>query len=98
MPDTPPDTAPQDRGLRVTVGKYTVVSDGAGWLHALRNGEQWRDCTGDNLICMMAHAIESLRAAGRAAHAHISALDMGGTDTAAVLAQLEDAACGSKKV
>lgn len=33
-------------------GKYEVVFDN-GALYALRNGEHWRDLTGDNLIYWM---------------------------------------------
>lgn len=90
---TPPDTTPQDPGLRVTVGdgKYTVIQEADGHLRALRYGEEWRDCTGDGLILALAHEVERLRAAGRAAYVYVVRGDNGGTDTAAVIAQLEAA-------
>lgn len=49
--------------LRVDVdgGKYTVVMTQDGHLHALRYGEPWRECVGDNLIGCMAGEIEELR-------------------------------------
>ncbi|RLB77636.1 MAG: hypothetical protein DRH24_15905 [Deltaproteobacteria bacterium] len=47
--------------LSVKVGnKYTVVQDKDGRLHALRNGEEWRDLVGDNLVLTMAQRIEAL--------------------------------------
>ena len=50
--------------LRVTVddGKYTVIQQADGRMRALRYGEEWRDLTGDGLICALAHEVESLRA------------------------------------
>lgn len=48
--------------LSIKVGKYTVIQTKKGALHALRNGEEWRDCVGDNLILSMAQEIERLRA------------------------------------
>lgn len=49
--------------LRVDIdgGKYTVVMTQEGHLSALRYGEPWRECVGDNLIGHMAHEIEELR-------------------------------------
>jgi hypothetical protein len=41
--------------------KYTVYQDQSGRLKALRYGEEWRDCVGDNLIYSMAVEIEELR-------------------------------------
>ncbi len=51
--------------LNITVGsgKYTVVMDDKGYLSALRYGEPWRDCCGDNLVYALASEVESLRAA-----------------------------------
>ncbi len=31
-------------------GKYTVIRENDGRMHALRYGEPWRDLVGDNLI------------------------------------------------
>ncbi len=42
-------------------GKYTVQFDETGKFWALRNGESWRDLTGDKLVLAMAHEIERLR-------------------------------------
>lgn len=46
-------------------GKYTVLSDG-GVLRALRNGEPWRDLTGDKLVGALVDRIDELEAAARA--------------------------------
>lgn len=50
--------------MRVTVanGKYTVVMEEGGRLHALRHGEEWRDCCGDKLIYCLASELEDARA------------------------------------
>lgn len=42
-------------------GKYVVEHDDGAGLHALRNGQPWRDLTGDNLVLAMAQEIENLR-------------------------------------
>lgn len=42
-------------------GKYTVVRDG-GNMHALRNGETWRDLTGDKLVGALCARIDELTA------------------------------------
>ncbi len=49
--------------LRVDVagGKYTVVQDEGGALRALRHGQEWRDCCGDNLIYYLASELEDAR-------------------------------------
>lgn len=49
--------------MRVTVqdGKYTVIMENDGRLHALRHGEPWRDCVGDKLILALAQEVETLR-------------------------------------
>lgn len=49
--------------LNVTVGdgKYTVVQPENGGAYALRYGEPWRDCCGDNLILELAYEVEDLR-------------------------------------
>ncbi len=48
--------------LDVTVadGKYRVVMDVDG-LRALRYGEPWRDCVGDNLIYYLASTVQTLQ-------------------------------------
>ena len=53
----------EDYNLRVGVcaGKYTVIQDKTGRLSALRYGEKWRDCYGDNLIYWLAVEVEQLR-------------------------------------
>lgn len=52
-----------NNSLCITVdnGKYTVMQEKFGNLKALRYGEEWRDCCGDNLIYALACEIESLR-------------------------------------
>jgi hypothetical protein len=43
-------------------GHYTVAFDEqAGRLSALRYGQEWRDCTGDNLLLLMAMEVDRLR-------------------------------------
>jgi hypothetical protein len=42
-------------------GKYTVIQEATGRLHALRYGEPWRDCVGDNVIFHLAHYVANLR-------------------------------------
>lgn len=41
-------------------GKYTVVLDNNGKLYALRYGQPWRDCCGDNLVFALAQDLETL--------------------------------------
>ena len=47
----------------VTVGdgKYTYVQRYDGGSYALRYGQQWQDCTGDNLVLCLAQEIETLK-------------------------------------
>lgn len=54
---------PKPDMLRISVdnGKYTVVQDHTGKLFALRDGEFWRDCVGDNLIYWLAAELYSAR-------------------------------------
>lgn len=49
--------------MRVDVcgGKYTVVFGSDNRLHALRYGEEWRNCVGDNLIYYLAVELEEAR-------------------------------------
>lgn len=47
--------------MRVKVDKYEVVQEADGRLHALRNGEAWRDCVGDKLVLALAAEVERLR-------------------------------------
>ncbi len=57
------DEEPKDL-LRVDVdnGKYTVIIDNkTGGLSALRHGEKWRDCCGDNLIYFLAVELNEAR-------------------------------------
>lgn len=42
-------------------GKYTVVMEQDGRLHALRYGEEWRDLVGDKLVLALAQEVELLR-------------------------------------
>ena len=41
--------------------KYTVVLTKDHHLKALRYGEEWRDCCGDNLIFYLAQEVQDLR-------------------------------------
>lgn len=62
--------------LKVIVGsgKYTLIQDHEGKLIALRYGEPWRDCVGDNLILALGHEVESLRSELNEARAAIEML------------------------
>jgi hypothetical protein len=46
--------------MRVKVDQYEVLFEN-GHLEVLRNGQKWRDCTGDNLLLCLTYAIEDLR-------------------------------------
>ena len=50
--------------LEITVGdgKYTVVQTPDGQLSVLRNGEPWRDLTGDKLVLCLAQELDAARA------------------------------------
>jgi len=53
---------PENMTLNVIIdNKYTVCQDRDGRVYALRYGEKWRDCIGDNLILAMAQKIEELQ-------------------------------------
>jgi hypothetical protein len=47
--------------VSVASGKYNVIMEDGGKLHALRYGEPWRDCVGDNLIYFLAAELEEAR-------------------------------------
>jgi hypothetical protein len=49
--------------MTVTVGdgKYSVVVRSDGGMHALRNGEAWRDLTGDKLVYCLTAEVQRLR-------------------------------------
>ena len=46
--------------LNVKIGRYNVIQNNDGSLSAKRNGEQWRDLTGDNLVLALTQRIEEL--------------------------------------
>lgn len=46
--------------VKVDHGKYEVIYNG-GRLHALRHGQEWRDCVGDNLIFHLAFELSEAR-------------------------------------
>ena len=56
--------------LEITVGdgKYTVVQTPDGRLVCRRNGEPWRDLTGDKLVLCLAQELDAARAEIRALH------------------------------
>ena len=56
--------------LEITVGdgKYTVVQTTDGRVVARRNGEPWRDITGDKLLLCLAQELEAARAEIRSLH------------------------------
>jgi hypothetical protein len=48
--------------INIGDGKYTVIQEDNPWIFkALRNGEEWRDLTGDNLILAMLYRIEDMQ-------------------------------------
>lgn len=51
----------KEYSLNVLVDKYTIQQKKDGSIIVLRNNEEWRICTGDNLIFSMAVEIEKLR-------------------------------------
>jgi hypothetical protein len=50
-------------GLNVSIcdGKYTVIQESTGGTRVLRYGEEWRDVTGDNVICGLAWELQESR-------------------------------------
>lgn len=56
--------------LEITVGdgKYTIVQTPDGRLAARRNGELWRDLTGDKLVLHLAQELDAARTEIRALH------------------------------
>lgn len=58
---------PKAEAMRLSVavedGKYTVVQNEYGELHAFRHGLPWRDCTGDKLIYALASELSDARRA-----------------------------------
>lgn len=52
---------PNMLSVAVGDGKYTVIQDATGKTYALRHGEPWRDCVGDNLVLALAYEVDALR-------------------------------------
>jgi hypothetical protein len=50
-----------DLQVSVSNGKYTVILKENGGTEALRHGEPWRDCCGDNLIYCLASELDEAR-------------------------------------
>lgn len=44
----------------INLEKYTISHENGNNLKATRNGEPWRDLTGDGLILALVHRIEEL--------------------------------------
>ena len=55
--------AEQRLNVSVDNGKYTVIMEADGRLHALRHGEPWQDLTGNNLVYFLAAELEATRKA-----------------------------------
>lgn len=53
--------AEQRLNVSVDNGKYTVIMEADGRLHALRHGEPWQDLTGNNLVYFLAAELEAAR-------------------------------------
>jgi hypothetical protein len=48
--------------INVCNGQYTIIQNNNPWeFKALRNGEEWRDLTGDNLILALCYRIEDMQ-------------------------------------
>ena len=47
--------------LTICDGKYTVIQEPTGETRVLRYGEEWRDVTGDNVICGLAWELQESR-------------------------------------
>lgn len=55
--------AEQRLNVSVDNGKYTVIMEADGRLHALRYGEPWQDLCGNNLVYFLAAELEATRKA-----------------------------------
>ena len=53
----------QHLNVSVDNGKYTVIMEADGRLHAMRHGEPWQDLTGNKLVYCLAAEVEALRTA-----------------------------------
>ena len=71
-------------------GKYAVVQEADGKLHALRYGEPWRELVGDNLVGTLAY---DLHAARNTIETLVGALEFLFEDYEALLESSIDAAC-----
>jgi hypothetical protein len=56
-------------------GKYTVIQEADGGVHALRYGEHWRNCVGDGLILGLAQDLADVRAERDALKARVEQLE-----------------------
>jgi len=66
------DTQSEFMRVDVNDGKYTVVMSQKGELKALRYGEEWRDCCGDNLIYWLAMELLQTRGVVEQAKEYLS--------------------------
>lgn len=48
------ETVVEPTTVTVDDGKYEVIIEAEGGIKVLRHGEEWRDCTGDNLVYWLA--------------------------------------------
>ena len=55
--------AEQRLNVSVDNGKYTVIMEADGRLHALRHGEPWQDLCGNKLVYFLAAELEATRKA-----------------------------------
>lgn len=63
--------AEQRLNVSVDNGKYTVIMEADGRLHALRYGEPWQDLCGNNLVYFLAAELEDARKRLAEVHAWI---------------------------
>lgn len=60
---TPNNLLHENLAISVDVGRYTVQQNADGYMRVLRDGLDWRECTGDKLILEMAHRVQELERA-----------------------------------
>lgn len=78
--------------VHVANKKYTVIQETNGNAHALRYGDSWRTCLGDNLILCLAQELSETREALRQMRDVIDKLQVmqNATDLARLLRTADD--------
>lgn len=52
---------PNGTEIELENGKYTIILEDGGEVHAYRYGDWWRELTGDNLVMALVYEVEELR-------------------------------------